>query len=146
MSLLRDQNIPFEENFLGARVTTDASAPGSDATAGNITYTAAQLLAEIFVRNGGTLARTDVFPTAALIVAALAAKYGKATVGMRFDWLLVNDGGVGGTVAITLGAGMTSGLAAGTQVSAAIVQNASRRYSFRVTNVGAGTEAVVVYA
>lgn len=146
MALLRNQDVPFEENLIGSRVSVDPTAPASDATAGNITYTAAQLLAGTFVRNGGAGNRTDVFPTAALIVAALAAKYGKATVGMRFTWTLINDVATANTIAITLGAGMTSGLTNGTQVSAALAQNATKVYHFRVTNVTPAAEAVVVYA
>ena len=145
MALLRNQDVPFEENFLGGRVTIDPSAPGSDATAGNVTYTAAQLLLGTFVRNGGAANRTDVFPTAAQLVAALAAKYGKAVVGMRFSWMLINDNPGAFTIAITLGTGMTSGLANGTQVSAALAQNATKTYHFRVTNVTPAAEAVVVY-
>lgn len=146
MALLRDQNVPFEENFLGARASTDPTAPYADATAGNVTYTAVQLLSGLIVRNGGAGNRTDVFPTAALIVAALAAKYGKAVVGMRFSATIVNDTASANTLAFTLGAGMTSGLANGTQVSAAIAQNASKTFHFRVTNVTPAAEAVVIYA
>lgn len=146
MPFIRNQDIPFEENLVGGRISVDPTAPYADATAGNVTYTAVQLLAGLIVRNGGAANRTDVFPTAAQIVAALAAKYGKALVGMRFACTVVNDTATANTVAITLGAGMTSGLANGTQVSSAIAQNASRAYHFRVTNVTPAAEAVVVYA
>lgn len=146
MALLRNQDIPFEENLIAGRVSIDPTAPAADATAGNITYTALQLLSGLFVRNGGAANRTDVFPTAAQVVAALAAKYGKAVVGMRFQWILINDTVSANTLAVTLGAGMTSALTNGTQVSAAIAQNASRAYHFRVTNVTPAAEAIVVYA
>lgn len=145
MAFLKNQDVPFEENLLGAAVAVDGQLPVVEATAGNVTYSVAQILRGILVRQTGA-SRTDVFPTAALLVAALAAKYGKAVVGMRFRLHLVNDASGAFTITVTLGTGMTSGLASGTQVSSAIAQNASRTYHFVVTNVGAGTEAITVYA
>lgn len=146
-NLLRDCNGPGgDEKFLGAIIGLEPKAPLRDATAGNVTYLSEVLLRGILVRDGGAANRTDVFPTAALLVAALAAKYGAAQVGMMIDFMVVNDTATANTVAITLGAGMTSGLTNGTQVSSAIAQNASRRYTIKITNVTAATEAAVVYA
>lgn len=146
-NLLRDCSGPGgEDKLLGAIVGIEPKAPSRDATAGNVTYLSEVLLRGILVRDGGAANRIDVFPTAALLVAALAAKYGAAQVGMMIDFLIVNDTASANTLAITLGAGMTSGLTNGTQVSSAIAQNASRRYTFKITNVTAASEAVVVYA
>lgn len=143
---LRDCQPPFEENLLGGNMDVQTDAPVADNTAGVATYTAAQLLRGVLVRDPSGASRADVFPTAALVVAALAAKFGQAKVGMMFDFLLVNNADAAETITMTLGAGMTSAVTLGTQVSAAIAQNASRRFIFRVTNVGSGTEAMVVYA
>lgn len=146
-NFIRDCNGPGgEDKLLGAIVGVEPKAPVRDATAGNLTILAETLLRGILVRDGGAANRTDVFPTAALLVAALAVKYGAAQVGMMIDFLLVNDTATANTVAVTLGAGMTSGLTNGTQVSAAIAQNASRRYTIKITNVTAASEAAVVYA
>lgn len=146
MALLRDCGIPFEENLVDARVSIEDEAPVALNTAGAATYTAAHLLRALLVRDPSGASRADVFPTAALVVAALAAKYGQAVVGMTFDFTLINNADAAETITMTLGAGMTSGNTLGTQVSSAIAQNTSRRFLFRVTNVGAGTEAMTVYA
>lgn len=145
-NLLRDCTTGIEDKLLGGITAVEAITNATDATAGNVTYAAAALLRGIIVRDGGAANRTDVFPTAALLVAALAAKYGQAVVGMQFDVLIVNGTATANTLAHTLGVGMTSGVANATVISAAIAQNASRRYTFRVTNVTPAAEAVLVYA
>lgn len=145
MAFLRDCNNPSEELLLSANVITDVNAPVLINTAGNVTYVAENLLRGIFKRATNGASRADIFPTAALFVAALAAKYGTARVGMIIELLHVNDATAAETITMTLGAGMTSGVG-GTQVSSAIAQNASRLWKFRVTNVTPAAEAVVVYA
>lgn len=115
-------------------------APTSINTAGNATYTAAQLLTGMILRdaNGGN--RTDVLPTAALLVAAMGQS---AIVGASFDFLIVNTSGAANTVQITMGSGGASG---GGAVLSTIAQSTSRWFTVRLTNVTAGAEAYTVYA
>lgn len=146
MTFLRDCNVPSEENLLGAGIFVEPKAPVADNTAGVSTYPAEALLRGFYVRDPSGASRADVFPTAALIVAALANKYGAARVGMVFEFLLINNADAAETITMTLGAGMTTGVPLATQVSAAIAQNTTRRYVIRVTNVTPAAEAVVIYA
>jgi hypothetical protein len=144
--LLKDCTVSYESALVGGITTVEATQNAIDATAGNVTYSAAALLRGIYIRNGGAANRSDVLPTAAAIVAALAAKYGQCVVGMMFDVLFVNETATANTFAIGLNTGVTSMLTNGTSFSAAIAQNASKRVTFRVTNAGVGTEAVQVVA
>lgn len=129
--------------FIGATgqvMITNTPAATSITTAGNVTYTAAQLLSGTIVRDPNGAARTDVLPTAALLVAAMGAS---ATVGASFSFLLSNAADAAETVQITMGSGGTSG---GPTVLATIAQNSSRVFTVRLTNVTAGAEAYTVYA
>lgn len=114
-------------------------APASYATAGNVTYTAADILTGVIVRDCAGAGRSDVLPTAALLVAAIPHPF----VGQMIDCLLVNGSDAAET--ITIGAG--SGGAFDTNQTAAsriIPQNASKVLHIRITNVA--TPAYVVYA
>ena len=144
--LVRDSTLTKEFEYVGSGVWNDPTTSASITTAGAVTYTAAQILSGIVKRDPNGASRTDVLPTAALIVAAVAAKMGSAKVGDMFDFLVINEADAAETITHTLGAGMTSGVVAGTQVSSAIAQNATRRYVVRLTNVTSGAEACVIYA
>jgi hypothetical protein len=144
--IVRDSTLTKESEYVGSGVWNDPTTSASITTAGAVTYTAAQILSGIVKRDPNGASRTDVLPTAALIVAAMAAKMGSAKVGDMFDFLVINEADAAETITHTLGAGMTSGVVAGTQVSAAIAQNATRRYVVRLTNVTGGAEACVIYA
>lgn len=129
--------------FIGPDATVPVfsqPAPTSINTAGNVTYTAAQLLTGIILRDANGGARTDVFPTAALLVAGMGAA---AAVNASFEVLIVNTSGAANTVQITMGSGGTSG---GGAVLATIAQSTSRLFTIRLTNVTAGAEAYTVYA
>lgn len=110
----------------------------ADATAGNITYSAAQVIGGFIVRDPGAGNRTDVFPTAALLVAALPG----AAVGQGFDFTIINNAAGANTVTLTLGTGGTFGAAARTHV---IAQNDEQTYRFNLTNVTLGSEAYTVF-
>jgi hypothetical protein len=114
------------------------------ATAGNATYTAAQLLSGTIVRDPNGLARTDTLPTAALLVAALNA-LGGAEIGDVIDTYVVN--GADAAETITLAAG-TGGTFDANQTAAAriIGQNASKMIRIRLTGVASGAEAYAVCA
>lgn len=122
-------------------VQQSSPAPSSIATAGPETYTAAQILSGVIVRDPAGAARTDTLPTAALLVAAVK----NAKVGDMVRVLIVN--GADGIEAITLAAGAGGAFDANqTAASRVIPQNASKLVYVRLTNVTASAEAYVVYA
>lgn len=127
-------------NFRTTRVIHSEGAPTSDATVGARTYTAAEILGGIIVRDPNGASRSDVLPTAALLVAAIPG----ATIGDVIDCLIIN--GADAAETITIGAGAGGGFDAN-QVAASrlISQNASKLLRIRLTNVTAASEAYVAY-
>lgn len=118
-----------------------APAAASIATAGAETYTAAQILGGVIVRDPAGASRTDTLPTAALLVAAVPG----ARVGDIIRCLIVN--GADAIETITLAAGAGGAFDANqTAASRVIGQNASKLVHIRLTNVTAASEAYVVYA
>src|SRR5690349_811929 len=75
--------------------------PVSDATAGARTYTAAEILTGIIVRDPNGASRTDVLPTAALLVAALT----RPAVGDVISCYIVNGADAAETITINAGSG-----------------------------------------
>ena len=123
----------------------NGSAPASISTAGAATYTAAQLLGGIIVRDPNGAGRTDTLPTAALLVAAVNAYGSGAQVGDLITFLVVN--GADAAEAITVAAGSGGAFDANqTAASRTIAQNASKTIYVRLTNVTSGAEAYVIYA
>jgi predicted RecA/RadA family phage recombinase len=116
-------------------------AATSDATAGNRTITAAEVLSGIYVRDCAGAGRTDTLPTAALLVAAVPG----AKVGDMLKLYVVN--GSDAAENLTLGAG-AGGAFDVNQTAAArvVIQNTSKLVHIRLTNVTAAAEAYVVYA
>ena len=109
----------------------------TDATAGPRTYTAAELLGGLILRDPSGGSRSDVTPTAALIVAGVAG----AVVGSSFEFTIRNTADAAETITVTAGdAGVTL---SGTMT---IAQNNSKRFLAVLTNVGSGTEAVTIYS
>ncbi len=123
--------------------------PITDNTAGNITYTPARVLNGMMLRDANGANRTDVLPTAALLLAAInnvgsPTVYGKvAQVGTEIPFAIYNTAGGAFTVQITMGTGGTSGTA---NVLTAIAQGASKTFRIIFTNVTPGAEAYTVYA
>lgn len=116
-------------------------AAASLATAGVETYTAAQLIGGVIVRDCAGAGRTDTLSTAALLVAALPG----CQVGDVIETLIVN--GSDAAESITLAAGTGGGFDANqTAASRVIPQNSSKKIRIRLTNVTASSEAYVVYA
>lgn len=103
-------------------------------TAAAATYTAAQLLGGLILRdpNGGS--RSDVSPTAAEIVAALPG----VEAGSAFEFVIRNTADASETITLTAGTGVTL---SGTMT---IAQNNSKRFLCVVTAVG--TPAVTIYS
>jgi len=123
--------------------TTSAGAGGapvSDATAGARTWTAAEILVGTIVRDCNGASRSDVLPTAALLVAALPG----CRVGDLINCLMINGSDAAET--ITVGAGTGGGFDTNqTSASRVIGQNNSKMMRIRLTNVTASSEAYVVY-
>ena len=105
-------------------------------TAGAATYTAAELIGGLILRDPAGADRSDVSPTAALIVAAIAG----AAVGSSFEFVIRNTADADETITLTAGAGVSL---SGTMT---VKRYNSRRFLAVCTNVGAGTEAVTIYS
>ena len=128
--------------WIGARKSEaqNEGTPASYATAGAQTYTAADVLSGVIVRDCAGAGRTDVLPTAALLVAAMTAP----KVGDVVRCLIVN--GSDAAEAITLNAGSGGGYDTNqTAASRVIGQNTSKTVTIRLTNVTSGAEAYVAY-
>lgn len=108
----------------------------TDATAGNRTYTIAELIGGLILRDPAGSNRSDVTPTAAAIVAGIAG----CIVGSAVECTIRNTADAAETITITAGAGVTL---SGTMT---IAQNNSKRFVAVVTNAGSGTEAVSFYS
>lgn len=108
----------------------------TDATAGVKTYTAAELIGGLILRDPAGGNRNDVTPTAAQIVAGFAG----GIVGSSFEFTIRNTADAAETITITAGAGVTL---SGTMT---IAQNNSKQFLCRLDNVGSGTEAVTIYS
>jgi hypothetical protein len=117
------------------------SSVNSNATAGDRTLTAAQLLGGTIVRDCAGAGRTDTLPTAALLVAAIP---GVAT-GDTVQTLIINGSDAAETITLAAGSGGAFD-ANQTAASRVIPQNTSKLVRCRITNIGSGTEAYVVYA
>lgn len=119
--------------------------PASYATAGNQTYTVADIIGTIIVRTSGA-DRVDVLPTAALMVAALGGNgpHAPARVGDTVYCLIIN-GGTTNKITITGGAGGT--LDPNQNAATAIIpQNTSKEIAIRLTATAIGSEAYVFYS
>lgn len=116
-------------------------APASYATAGPQTFSAADILGRTIVRDPNGASRTDVLPTAALLVAALPG----VRIGDTVDCLIVNGADAAETITVTAGTGGTFD-ANQTAASRIIGQNASKIVRLRFTNVTAASEAYVAYS
>jgi hypothetical protein len=105
-------------------------------TAAAVTYTAAQVVGGLILRdpNGGS--RSDVSPTAALLVAELD----NPSVNTAFEFTIRNTTDGTETITLTAGTGVTL---SGTMT---IVLNNSKRFLAVVTNASRGTEAVTIYS
>jgi len=126
--------------YVRATKVIDGATVTSDATVGNRTYTAAEILGGIIIRDPNGAGRSDVLPTAALLVAAIP----NATVGDIIRCKIIN--GADAAETITLGGG-TNGTFDTNQTAASrvIAQNNSKDIIIRLTNVTASSEAYVVY-
>jgi hypothetical protein len=111
-------------------------AVATEATAGAVTHAVADLLGGLILRDPNGAARADLFPTAALIVAGIAG----AVVGSGFPFTIRNTADADEPITMTTNTGLTL---SGDMV---IGRNRAKRFLAVVTNAGAGTEAVSIYA
>jgi len=95
----------------------------TDATAGARTYTAAELLGGLILRDPAGGARSDVTPTAALIIAAIT----QGGVGNSFEFTIQNTADAAETITVTAGTDVTL---TGTMT---IAQSNSKRFLCVVT-------------
>ncbi len=121
------------ERFIGR---TDA--PTEITTAGAATYTAAHVMSGFILRDPSGSARTDVLPTATLLVAAIP----QPQIGDTLRLMIINTADA--SEAITVDAG-TGGAYHASQPAAskAVAQNAKKEFIIRIT--GVSTPAYVVY-
>jgi hypothetical protein len=101
----------------------------TDATAGARTYTAAELLGGLILRDPAGAARSDVTPTAAAIIAAITALSGghPPAVGTAFEFTIRNTADAAETITVTAGTDVTL---SGTMT---IAQNNTKRFLAVVT-------------
>lgn len=134
-----NKDIAGFRNLRATRVVEGRTAT-SDATAGARTWTAAEVLGGILVRDPAGAGRTDVLPTAALLVAALPG----AAVGDTIKVKIIN--GADAAETITLDAGAGGGYDTNQTAAARVIpQFHSKVVEIRLTNVTAASEAYVVY-
>ncbi len=114
-----------------SQVVTTATTP--------VTLTTAQILQGLLpvdCQDAGTITT----PTAALIVAAING----CQVGASFDLDVINYGDT--TLTLGLGTGVTKTTIATVSAVLTLLTLTSKRFTFIVTNVTSGSEAVVVWA
>lgn len=123
--------------------------PVSISTAGNVTLTGQQIINGTLLRDTGGVNRTDIFPTAALLVAALNS-VGVLTVftqiaqpNVEISFTVYNTSAGAFTEQFTMGTGGTAGTP---NVLLAISQNGAKTYRIIINNVVPGSEAYTVYA
>ena len=108
---------------MDAAVIADASAA---------TYTAAQILGGVIIRDCTGAGRSDVLPTAALLIGAIK----EDVVGQVIECLIVNNSDAAETITIVAGDGGTITQIADTRV---IPQNTSRKVYIRIDSATAYT-------
>ncbi len=116
------------------------SKPASYATAGAQTYTAADILSGVIVRDPNGASRSDVLPTAALLVAAVE----NPQIGDMFEVLITNGADAAEVITLTAGTGVSFDTNQ-TASSRVIGQNTSKVVRILLTAVAGGSEAYTAY-
>jgi hypothetical protein len=130
----------LENQWIKTEKSVDRTAAAAIVTdAGAATYTAAQVLGGVIIRDCAGAGRTDVLPTAALLLGSMRAP----RIGDTIDVLVINSSDAAETITISAGSG---GAFPTEQIAATriIPQNTSRRVVIRVTGVGANAAYVCV--
>lgn len=105
-------------------------------SAGAVTYTAAQLLGGLILRDPNGSARTDILPTAELLIAAIPA----VAVGASFQFDLRNTADASETITVSAG---TGGTTSGTMT---VAQNNGKRFVVVITNATQGSATYTIYS
>lgn len=118
----------------------DQTTPSAITTAGAVTYTADQIYGGIILRDPNGAGRTDILPTAALLVSFMQEEQ----IGDTLFCTIINTADAAETITIQAGSGGAFD-AAQPAASKAIAQNTSKQLIIRITGIAAGSEAYVVY-
>lgn len=110
--------------------------PTIEAGAAAVTYTVAELLCGLLLRDALSGAKADLLPTAANLVAAING----CQVGTSFRTVIRNTGAGAGSITLTANTGATI---SGTAV---IVFQQQKELLVVITNVTPGSEAYVAYS
>jgi hypothetical protein len=108
----------------------------TDTTAGDETYSAAEMLGGLILRDPNGAGRSDTTDTAANIVAA----FPNAIVGSSFQFTVRNTADAAETITLGGGTGVTT---SGTMT---IGQNNSKTFLVRLDNVTSSSEACTIYS
>lgn len=124
---------------LGRRIV-DYMSVSTISTAAAVTFTPAQILGGIILRdcNGG--ARADLLPTAATLLAAMTTSGRKPPVGAAFEFTIRNTSGTAVSITVTTNTGLTL---SGTMT---IAQSNSKRFLAVLTDNRDGNAAFTVYS
>jgi len=141
MSEIRGPLIPFGTYINDGEVVVNGpvfskTTVTTETTAAAVTYTAAEIIGGLILRDPAGGARSDVSPTAALIVAAIT----DCQVNTSFRFTIRNTADASETITLTAGTGVTL---SGTMT---IAQNNSKEFVAVVTNRTSGSEAVTIYS
>lgn len=129
----------YQDLYIKAdKVIARCDAPTNITTAGAATYTAAQILGGIILRDPSGSARTDVLPTAALLLECGV----DLNVGDTLMCRIINTADNAETITISAGSGGAFD-SAQPATSKDIAQNTSKIVYIRIT--GVSTPAYVVY-
>ncbi len=100
-------------------------------TAAAVTFTAAEILGGLILRDPNGAGRADLVPTAAAIVAALTVNDHPPAIGASFEFTIRNTADAAETITVTTNTGITL---SGTMT---IAQNNSKRFLVVVTSLTA---------
>jgi hypothetical protein len=106
-------------------------------TAGNVTYTAAELIGGLILRDPNGANRTDVTPTAANIIGAIS----NASTGTSFEFYMKNTADTNESIGFSAGSNVTI-VYDGTP---SITENTTGTFLVVITNATSGSEAVSIY-
>lgn len=105
-------------------------------TAAAVTYSAAEVLGGLILRDPNGAGRSDVTPTAAEIIHALKP----TSANVSFQFTVRNTADASETITVTAGTGITL---SGTMT---IAQNNSKDFLAVITSIAPGAEAVTIYS
>jgi hypothetical protein len=132
-------------------VIQNTPPPASVGTAGAASYTGAQFVGGIIVRNPNGSSRADVLPTAADMVATMSGpgiggQANAARIGDTLWCLITNGSPFASNFTITVTAGAGGAIDPNQDATSAIIgPGTSKEIAIRLTNVTKGSEAYVFY-